>query len=260
MSKPGFFLESLRHLLHISLSRHHTKTHSTRVCLDIYYCAKMPQQETDTFLLLIEEFCSPHIIITNHHIQLGELILDGYSNDSLTLTSTYESNQVASTCLHCLMTPTIHSTEDSIVYLKILSVLLPVVSVRHSLFNPESILIPVLFHSITHQPDPTDFIFETFAIFVKLLLDHPTEVSKSLSPFSHSIYHTLRIKYSRDRCSDTISLILIVMYGVTCAPSRICIYSSPLCQVPPLPYARTVPGVANRCAPITCSSNRWRRC
>lgn len=117
------------------------------------------------------------------HERLGKCALETCS--SLSFPSEIEKSQVVHECIERLLESSSNYNQESIVHVKLLSDLLSIAEVRNSLHNPEGQLLPTMLHSINHQLDPTDFIFELFAFCVKLLVEHPVEdVSKLMTLFN----------------------------------------------------------------------------
>lgn len=90
-----------------------------------------------------------------------------------------DSNLIADEIIKCLMNTSI-LREESIEYMKLLSNLVPMASVRRSI-RTEHQIIPALLLSAQCHHDPTDFYMEAFEIMLKLLLEHPVEVSAAMS-------------------------------------------------------------------------------
>jgi hypothetical protein len=141
-------------------------------------------------LSVLQEFCRPDVTTIIRHVQLGELILEEYLNTtSPTCMSVANCILLADTCLqHLLASSSSHNKADSIVYIKILAILIQMRAIRSSVHYPERHIIPAFLHFATQQHDPTDFMYDTFEIILKLLKDHPAEVFNQYFLEKHFYY------------------------------------------------------------------------
>ena len=115
-----------------------------------------------------------------HHVRLGETIFEYYCAHTATAVSDNENILLANICLQKLQAASSCYNEDSLVYMKILSFLIPFNIIQCSLLDCENTLIPSFIQCACHQSDPTPFFNEILNIMLNLILCHQNQVTLML--------------------------------------------------------------------------------
>jgi hypothetical protein len=134
----------------------------------------------------VQDFCSNVTQSTlSHQVKVGGYLLQELSHDPLSSDADEDEDTsiIADTCIRYLLNDETSESEsgsesqgeESIVFLKLLGILLPLKKVRQNIRHPDA-LLPALLLS-THRQDPTNFIIEVFDIIFNLICLCDIEVS-----------------------------------------------------------------------------------